>query len=184
MGPLSTEFLNYLWIPAGTREMQIGWAYREAGDLVAAKRWFETSLSLMDADEPHKDSPDRAALDLVARAYTLAGLDRKDKAAELVRKVLSLTPRSTDEVIWAVAASGSYPLLDLVGDTQDAMELVRQLLDPPTIATPYEIWFHSFAAPLRANPEFRELMARHGVDVTRDPRAEYAAQQAVTNSSK
>jgi hypothetical protein len=61
---------------------------------------------------------------------------------------------------------------------QGGVDLVRQLLDPPSVIMPYEIWFHGLAGPLRANPEFRELMARHGVDVTRDPVAEYRAQQA------
>jgi hypothetical protein len=59
---------------------------------------------------------------------------------------------------------------------QGAIDLARQLLDPPSVIMPYEIWFHALAGPLRANPEFRELMASNGVDVTRDPRAQVASQ--------
>jgi hypothetical protein len=63
------------------------------------------------------------------------------------------------------------------------MDLIQQLLDSPSVILPYELWFGWGLAPLRANPEFRELMARHGVDVTRDPRAEYAAHQATAGKS-
>ena len=52
------------------------------------------------------------------------------------------------------------------------------------IVAPHDMWFSPGSAPLRTNPEFRELMARYGVDVTRDPRAEYPSKQAAAGSSQ
>jgi hypothetical protein len=101
-----------------------------------------------------------------------------------VGEALSVAPRDKDEIAWAFVAFHSVTLLGQLDDSPGALELVRQMLDPATVITPNEIWFHWYAGPLRANREFRELMAMHGVDVTRDPRAEYAAQQATAGGAE
>jgi tetratricopeptide (TPR) repeat protein len=161
----------------GLREMELGWALREAGHQTAANRWFEAALSQLDTKGTHWRRTD-LAFNSNMRAYTLLGLGRTDEALAAFRSALSESPRTRDEVDWSTIAYYGFGLLGRSGDVPGALELVRQMLDPPSRFLPNQIWFHWAAAPLRTNPEFRELMARHGVDVTRDPRAEYAAQQA------
>jgi hypothetical protein len=87
-------------------------------------------------------------------------------------------------VDWARNAYEISVLMLHLGDAQNGLKLMEQLLDPATQFTTYRLWFHFAAGPLRTNPEFRELMARHGVDVTRDPAVEYAASQAAATQTQ
>jgi tetratricopeptide (TPR) repeat protein len=169
---------NASFFEPGFREMLIGWAYRDAGDLQNAQQWFESALAKLENLEIRLDPT--VAVD---RAAALAGLGRSDEAAAAVQEALSRTPRNRDEVAGQFNLLLGAFVLARIGDGSGAVELIAQLLDPPSMFLPYEIWFNWGAAPLRANPEFRELMARHGVDVTRDPRAEYAAHQATAGKS-
>ena len=166
----------------GLREMLIGWAYREAKDIAAASRWFEASLSQSPAKGSERSYEDQA-YNSVIRAWSLEGLGRASEASVLLQDALAVAPRNKDELAWCNTASLAFTLLGRMGDTQGALDLAAQLLEPPSVYTPYDVWFHWAAAPLRANPEFRELMARHGVDVTRDPRAHVVSQQSVTGQS-
>jgi tetratricopeptide (TPR) repeat protein len=166
----------------GWQATEYGFAYWLAGDPVSAKPYLEKALSQVDAAPPELKRWDLVADMLTTRAYALAGLGRSDEAAAALRESLARAPRSRDEVQWATLAGASIGLLGMMGDMQGALELARQLVDPPTIHTPHVIWVWALP-PLQANPEFRELMAKHGVDVTRDPRAEYAAKQASAGTS-
>ncbi|MBI1731497.1 MAG: tetratricopeptide repeat protein [Gammaproteobacteria bacterium] len=168
----------------GSRETMIGLAYLEAGDHANAARWLEMSLSRLNSEFSKPAIGNSAGFLRIYRALSLAGLGRKDDALSSVREMLAMFPRKSDEIIWAFNAYEAAALQAQLGDIPGAMDLVRQLLDPPTVYMPYQIWFHWNGASLRASPEFRELMARHGVDVTRDPRATTVPQQATAIQSE
>jgi tetratricopeptide (TPR) repeat protein len=161
----------------GTMAIWIGWTYKLAGDQDTANRWLEQALSQVDSAELPTRRVD-LSFHYEKRAYTLALLGRKEEALKDVQKALAIVPRSLSSVDWARNAWESSILMLHLGDTQSGLRLMEQVLNPPTQIMPYEFWFHFLALSLHANPEFRELMARHGVDVTRDPAAEYAASQA------
>jgi tetratricopeptide (TPR) repeat protein len=159
----------------GPRETLLGLAYLAAGDSANAARWLEMSLSRLNNELSKPAIADSASTLRIYRALSLAGLGRTDDALSTVREMLVMFPRKSDEIVWAYVAFEVAALQARLGDFAGAMDLVRQLLDPPTLVSPYFIWFHWNGAPLRANPEFRELMALHGVDVTRDPRTHFTS---------
>jgi TolB-like protein len=168
------------WGVAGLRETMLGLAYLEAGDGASATRWLEMSLSILNSELPKPAAGDSGAFLRIYRALSLAGLGRKDEALSAMRETVAMFPKKSDELIWNLVTYEAAAFYAQFDDIPGAMDFVRQLLDPPTVATPYQIWLHWNGAPLRANPEFRELMALHGVDVTRDPRAPVDASRATS----
>jgi tetratricopeptide (TPR) repeat protein len=167
----------------GMRDADIGWAFRDAGDLHRAQHWFESALLKVENVDLSKDAPWSSSLAWPVRAFALAGLGRSDEAARLAREALSRNPRSMDEIDWWLTTVQAAYLFVQIGDNGSAIELIQQLLDPPSVILPYELWFGWGLAPLRTHSEFRELMVRHGVVVTRDPIAEYAARQTAAGES-
>ncbi len=158
------------------------WVAAEAFPLIraltylAAGRRPEAQLVLQPAIEQQQriaEAQSAGELRALAYAYVAAGYalmgDRAAAVDYAVRAVAELPPAGEgsnreDAIYWSAVALGQ------VGEHKLATERMRDLLVASHLLKAPGLWCDPFLEPLRADPEYRRLMAQHGTDVRIDPR--------------
>jgi TolB-like protein len=135
----------------------------EAAVLYAAER-DRLGARLADPRDPYIEALIRADL-----AFVQARLDD----AKSARENLVVADR-----LWGVQrepSDGARVWFNIVivevalGDTDEALRKLTWLVEHPTFYTPGRVWTAPALAELHAEPRFRALMQKHGIDVSNEP---------------
>lgn len=102
--------------------------------------------------------PSRHAL--VALIY--AGLGRKEEAMREAKAAVDLLPVSKDAFDGPIYLTAQARVHLMCGDTETALQLLEQSASIPCGVTIYELRLDPTWDPLRGDPRFHELMAKHG----------------------
>ncbi len=146
---------------SGSYYSHFGRVYLYSGDRENSRIFYDSARACFEAELLLEHTGEEQAETKMALARTLAGLGRKADAIRLGREATSELPVSTD------AYKGSDLMRDLclvyvwIGEYEQAMDLVEQLLAMPSPLSIAEIRLHPRWAPLRSHPEMRTLLDLH-----------------------
>jgi TolB-like protein/Tfp pilus assembly protein PilF len=143
--------------------------YRAAGRLGESDEWIRRYLQA--AQREFQGLPPSALHSddyaWIAAHYALLG-DRK-LALEYVSRATEALPPTGDAGNRTDALYFTAIALAWANEPRRAVAQLRTLLDSPSWAKPAYLWCDPYLAPLRRHPEFRQLLAAHGADVSIDP---------------
>ncbi len=116
----------------------------------------------LSVDETHSDT-----LAWIGAQYALLG---NAKSAQMyVDRALRALPPAGDAANRTETRYVAAIALAWAQDPRGAVGQLKQVLDAPGWPKPAFIWCDPFLAPLRPDPGFRELLSRHGADLSIDP---------------
>jgi tetratricopeptide (TPR) repeat protein len=131
-------------------------AHEALGDAARARQEYQTALPLLQA-EAELTKKSRNANQFIVLARTYAGLGRKEDALRETRRAVELLPISKDALDGPEVELGRALVEARVGETEAAIEHVRQLLSIPSQLSPALLRIDPGWAPLRNDPRFRKL---------------------------
>jgi len=129
-------------------------AHEALGDAARARKEYETARAALEA-EVEKNPGRGPQRMLLARAY--AGLGRKEDALREAQRAVEALPISKDAFFGSDIEIYRAAVEGRVGDTDSAIEHIRQLLSIPCLLSPALLRIDPKWRPLRNDPRFREL---------------------------
>jgi tetratricopeptide (TPR) repeat protein len=157
--------------PSGDYEEKLGLALRGLGDAAGARRQFELALerAQKEAEAGAAGHEIHRALSMSVIGYRLALLGQEREALENLHRAVELVPFEQDtadglEILQSLAMGQAA-----LGRDDEAIASLERMFARPAGVAPGNVWLAPEFAALRANPKFRALMAREGVDVNLDP---------------
>jgi len=129
-------------------------AHQALADADRARKEYETALPLL-AAEIEKNPSRPLQRSLLAHAY--AGLGRKEDALREAQHTVEVLPISKDYQLGADIEIERAAVEARVGETDAAIEHIRQLLSIPCNLSPALLRIDPWWAPLRADPRFQKL---------------------------
>jgi TolB-like protein/DNA-binding winged helix-turn-helix (wHTH) protein/Tfp pilus assembly protein PilF len=129
------------------------------GDEAQAQALFAQARATLDARLRERSGESGAR---VALALSLLALGERDAAFAQVRRALDDMPLSADAVSGAAVASLAAGFYALAGDTERAFELLERSLAVPAGEHAAATRMSPIFDPLRDDPRFEALLARHG----------------------
>jgi serine/threonine-protein kinase len=124
------------------------------GDVDRARKEYETALPFLAAEVERRASQAGPRI-MLAHAY--AGLGRKVDALREASRAVEILPISKDHVDGSTIEIQRAAVEARVGETDAAIEHIRQLLSIPCYLSPALLRIDPTWAPLRADPRFRKL---------------------------
>jgi TolB-like protein/Tfp pilus assembly protein PilF len=128
---------------------------RAAGDQVKARAAFAAARKILEQRLTIK--PDDART-IAVLAQVDAGLGRKDQAIAEGRRAVELMPLSRDAYDGMLVLQGLAQVYTWSGETEKAIELVRQLMKLPGYLTYGYLKVDPSWAPLRSDPRFEQVV--------------------------
>ena len=149
------SLINPQHTPVATAVLR-GVALEAAGQGDAARREFEGAIPLLER-RTNSGTADPSVHLSLARAY--AGLGRKDDAVREGRKAIELVPISKDAFYGPMYVGEFAAIQARVGNIDDAVALLRQLLDISAglVVSPALLRIDPAWDTLRADPRFKKL---------------------------
>ncbi len=135
----------------------VGWGYAAAGDEAKARSVFGALRERMQS--ALRDRPDDQNLHMVL-AFALAGTGEKDAALAEGHRAVELLPVSRDALNGPVYPTLLARLCAQLGDKDQAIELIRQMLAIPsgTLMSTARLRVDPEWDPLREDPRFQALL--------------------------
>jgi TolB-like protein/cytochrome c-type biogenesis protein CcmH/NrfG len=130
---------------------------RERGDRAAADRAFAATLQIVEADLA-KAPDDAKVVAMLGLVHALCG--RNDDAIAAGRRATDLLSVARDAYDGPLIALKLAVIYAQVGETDRALELLKDLLAIPNGPTPGTLRIEREWDPLRSNPRFEELMGK------------------------
>jgi TolB-like protein/Flp pilus assembly protein TadD len=143
--PISKAFLKATAYAAMKDEPKARASYEEAREKAEAA-----------ARESPEDGPRHALLGLI-----YAGLGRCDEAKAEAKRAVDLLPESKDAFDGPILIMSRARIHMLCGDLDTAISLLDHSLQTPAGATIHELRLDPIWDPLRADPRFQSMLARH-----------------------
>jgi len=129
-------------------------AHAALGDEARARKEYEAAVpALQAAVEADPEHPFQRCL--LAHAYSALG--RKEEALREAHRAAEILPLSKDAYLGPKALMEVAMVEGRVGETREAVDRIRQLLQIPVILSPAMLRIDPRWVPLRADPEFREI---------------------------
>jgi TolB-like protein/Flp pilus assembly protein TadD len=149
------SLINPQHTPVATAVLR-GVALEAAGQNDGARREFEAAIPLLEGRTSSGTADPSIHLSL-ARAY--AGRNRKDDAVREGRKAIELVPIAKDAFYGPMYVGEFAAIQARVGNVEDAVALLRQLLDISAglVVSPALLRIDPAWDPLRAEPRFKKL---------------------------
>src|SRR4030095_15043622 len=142
----------------------IGFARKALQDESGARAAFLKTKDLLEAQL--KESPDAEEMH-VQLAKVLAHLGDKDAALAQARGATELRPETKDALGGAQIAAGVAEVYAILGDNDRAIEILNGLLSRPSAVTVQGLKLNPIWDPLRSDPRFQALIARHEANASR-----------------
>jgi tetratricopeptide (TPR) repeat protein len=92
--------------------------------------------------------------------FAYAGLRNKEKAYEYSKRATELMPLSRDALTGGNVLESLAMVKGLFGDNEEAIEILKILLDIPSFVTPGTLKHHPLFAPLKSDPQFQKLLEK------------------------
>jgi TolB-like protein/class 3 adenylate cyclase/Flp pilus assembly protein TadD len=137
----------------------IGIARKQLGDEADARTAFLKAKNI--CEEQLKQKPDDASL-RVGYAKVLAWLGEKDAAVAEAQRATELRPESKDAFEGPAISAQVAEVYAVLGDHARAIEILDGLLNRPSELTVPNLKLNPAWDPLRNDPKFQALLARHG----------------------
>jgi eukaryotic-like serine/threonine-protein kinase len=160
------EALNYLeHLKAGVissqnyyipKELVYACLYGYMGDAKKERASYEAARNILERDlQSHPD--DTRIMSALGVAY--AGLRRKEDAVKLGKRAVELLPVTREALIGTNRLEDLALIYTMVGDGDDAINTLEQLLSIPSWMSPAMVRIDPAWKPLRNHPRFQRLVA-------------------------
>ena len=116
------------------------------------------------AEESLRESPGDAARH-IQLGFILTGLDRKQEALAEGRRAVELTPESEDAFDGPQLTASLAQIYAWVGEKDQALRLLDRSLETPNGITVPMLKLDPMWDPLRNDPRFQALIAKHGAKI-------------------
>ena len=116
------------------------------------------------AEESLRESPGDAARH-IQLGFILTGLDRKQEALAEGRRAVELTPESEDAFDGPQITASLAQIYAWVGEKDQALRLLDRSLETPNGITVPMLKLDPMWDPLRNDPRFQALIAKHGAKI-------------------
>src|SRR5262249_39834873 len=137
----------------------IGIARKQLGNEADARTAFLKAKSI--CEEELKRNPDNVSLH-IGYAKVLAWLGEKDAAVAEAQRATELRPESKDSFPGPEITAQVAEVYAVLGDHARAIEILDGLLNRPSNLTVPSLKVDPAWDPLRNDPKFQALLARHG----------------------
>ncbi len=141
------------------KEAYVGWIFELMGEPAEARRHFENARALLEGKV--RESPDDPRAH-AASGWVYAHLGLADEAIREGRKVVDLLPLSLDAVDGPWYIEDLAEIYTIVGDHDEALDLLEHLLEIPSWTSIGELRFRRVWNPLREHPRFKALLEKYG----------------------
>ena len=141
------------------KEAYAGWIFELMAKPAEARRHYENARVLL--DEMVRESPDEPSIHS-ALGLVYAHLGLADEAIRNGRKAVDLRPVSLDAFFGPAYLEGLAEVYTIVGEHDEALEIIEQLLEIPGLTSIGSLKFHRVWDPLREHPRFKALMEKYG----------------------
>ncbi len=144
------------FVPAA---LYVGWAHELRGDRATARASFDSALVLLDSVVHARPDDWRAH---ASRGLALAGLGHRDDARREAQWLQRSVAYRDDALTGPVVAQARAEILGQVGDAGAALDEIRRLLAEPSFLSVRLLRLDPLWDPIRADPRFQALLAKHG----------------------
>jgi len=135
-----------------------GMLYLFQGDKAKAQAAFRRALPF--AEQSLRESPNDAGRH-IQLGFILTGLNRKEEAVAEGKRAVELTPESADAFDGPQVTASLAQIYAWVGEKDQALRLVDRSLQTPNGVTVSMLKLDPMWDPLRNDPRFQALIARH-----------------------
>ena len=127
----------------------------QMGDDEAARPYYEKSL------EVFKNLSESREFNVFQSMVSLSygGLGQKEEAIKWGKMAMNTTPLSKDKMQGAEVVERYAEMLIMIGEYDEAIEKLEQLLSIPSLVTITSLKFNKYYDPLREHPRFIKLIA-------------------------
>ncbi|UCH63644.1 MAG: tetratricopeptide repeat protein [Fidelibacterota bacterium] len=140
------------------KEAYVGWILKLMGEQAEARRHFENASALLEGKV--RESPNDERIHAASgRVYAHLGL--ADEAIREGRQAVDLMPVSLDALHGPWYIEDLAEIYTIVGEHDEALNLLEQLLEIPCYTSIGELRFHRVWDPLREHPRFQALLEKY-----------------------